>query len=86
MERYGGGRIVIHDYDPGWSVLFEQEQARILEALGSAVMTIEHVGSTSVAGLTSKPIVDLLVGVHNLPDARTLCVEPLQALGHTYLP
>jgi GrpB-like predicted nucleotidyltransferase (UPF0157 family) len=86
MERYGSGGIVIHDYDPEWSVLFEQEQARILEALGPAVMTIEHVGSTSVAGLAAKPIVDLLVGVHSLTDARMHCIAPLQALGYVYLP
>jgi GrpB-like predicted nucleotidyltransferase (UPF0157 family) len=86
MERYGGGAIVIHEYDPDWPLLFEQERARILEALGTSVICVEHVGSTSVPGLAGKPIIDLLVGVRSLGDARTTGVERLQALAYTYLP
>jgi len=85
-ERYGGGEIVIHDYDPDWPVLFEQERARILEALGRSVVCVEHVGSTSVPGLAGKPIIDLLVGVRSLGDARATGVERLQALAYTYVP
>jgi len=86
MERYGGGNIVIHDYDPGWATLFEQERARIREALGPALLTVEHVGSTAVVGLAAKPIIDLLVGVRSLTEARATCIEPLQGLGYVYLP
>ena len=25
-ERYGGGRIVVSDFDPEWAVMFEQEK------------------------------------------------------------
>jgi GrpB-like predicted nucleotidyltransferase (UPF0157 family) len=50
------------------------------------VLTIEHVGSTSVLGLAAKPIIDLLVGVRSLTEARSCCIEPIQALGYTYLP
>jgi GrpB-like predicted nucleotidyltransferase (UPF0157 family) len=86
MERYGGGAIVIHEYDPQWPRLFVEERARILDALGSSVLSIEHVGSTSVPGLAGKPIIDLLVGVRSLVEARTLGVGRMQALGYTYLP
>jgi GrpB-like predicted nucleotidyltransferase (UPF0157 family) len=85
MERYGGGEIVIHDYDPNWPLLFEQERARILEALGLGVVCVEHVGSTSVPGLAGKPIIDLLVGVRSLGDARSTSVERMQPLGYTYV-
>lgn len=86
MERYGGGPIIIHDYDPAWPVLYEQERERMLDALGPVVLTIEHVGSTAVAGQASKPIIDLLVGVRSLAEARTACVEPFEALGYFYIP
>jgi hypothetical protein len=26
MERYGGGSIVVSDYNPAWSATFEQER------------------------------------------------------------
>ena len=86
MERYGNGSIVVRDYDPAWSAMFEQERTVLHSALGSRVIAIEHVGSTAVPGLAAKPIIDLMVGVRGLTEARSCCVEPLQALGYTYLP
>ena len=86
MEQYGGGAIAILDYDPAWPGMFEQERANLQSVLGPLVLAIEHMGSTAVPGLAAKPIIDLLVGVHDLTDARSLCVKPLEALGYTYMP
>jgi GrpB-like predicted nucleotidyltransferase (UPF0157 family) len=84
-ERYGGGKIVVCDYDPRWPAMFENERARLQSILGSLAITIEHAGSTAVPGLAAKPIIDLLVGVHSLAAARASCIEPLQALGYAYI-
>src|SRR4051794_20288642 len=86
MERYGGGAIVIADYDPAWPAQFEQERAEVLARLGSLVVAIEHVGSTAVPGLAAKPIIDLLVGVHSLTEARSRGIEKLQGAGYTFMP
>jgi GrpB-like predicted nucleotidyltransferase (UPF0157 family) len=86
MERYGGGSILVCDYDPMWAALFEHECTRLHDVLGALVLAIEHVGSTAVPGLAAKPIIDLLVGVRSLTTARSCCIEPLQALGYAYLP
>lgn len=86
LERYGGGAIAVSDYDPAWPKMFEQERANLRSALGALVLTVEHIGSTAVPGLAAKPIIDLLVGVHDLNDARSRCSEPLRALGYTYIP
>jgi GrpB-like predicted nucleotidyltransferase (UPF0157 family) len=85
MERYGAGRIVVCDYDAAWPALFEEERARLQSVLGPIAVTIEHVGSTAVPGLAAKPIIDLLVGVRSLTEARSRCVEPLGALGYAYI-
>ncbi|MGV2482374.1 UNVERIFIED_CONTAM: GrpB family protein, partial [Salmonella enterica subsp. enterica serovar Weltevreden] len=44
---------------------------------------IEHIGSTSVEGLSAKPIIDILIG---LPDENDLnkTVEPLTGQGFIY--
>jgi GrpB-like predicted nucleotidyltransferase (UPF0157 family) len=84
-ERYGAGTIQVLDYDPAWAAMFEQERARVQDALGPIVVTVEHVGSTAVPGLAAKPIIDLLVGVRSLPEARDYCVEPLEALRYRYM-
>jgi GrpB-like predicted nucleotidyltransferase (UPF0157 family) len=86
MERYGGGAILIQDYDLRWPAMFADEWAHIAVALGSVLVTVEHVGSTAVPGLAAKPIIDLLVGVRSLTQARSTCVAPLQQLGYVYLP
>jgi GrpB-like predicted nucleotidyltransferase (UPF0157 family) len=86
MERYGGGPIVIVGYDPAWPALFEEERTKLAALLGALVVAVEHVGSTAVPGLAAKPIIDLMVGVHSLTEARRRCVEKLQAAGYAYLP
>ena len=86
MEKYGAGSIIVSDYDSKWPTLFEQERTRIKNALGSFALAIEHMGSTAVPGLPSKPIIDLLVGVRSLEEAKERCIEPIEALGYIYVP
>src|SRR4029434_6099158 len=54
------GSITIVEYDPAWPALFEKEAVRIRSALGDRVLSIEHVGSTSVPGLAAKTKIDIL--------------------------
>lgn len=86
MERYGGGPIVVRDYDPEWPEAFERERVALADVLGPLVTAIEHVGSTAVPGLAAKPIIDLLVGVRSLADVRSGAVQPLHSLGYAYVP
>jgi GrpB-like predicted nucleotidyltransferase (UPF0157 family) len=86
MERYGGGSIVVSDYDPAWPRMFEAERRRLEATLGSLLLAIEHVGSTAVPGLPAKPIIDLQASVQRLAEAKAEAVEPLERLGYSYLP
>jgi GrpB-like predicted nucleotidyltransferase (UPF0157 family) len=85
MERYGGGPIVICDYDATWAGMFAAEEPRLRAALGPLVTAVEHVGSTAVPGLAAKPIIDILVGVRSLDEARSRSIAPLEALGYVYM-
>jgi GrpB-like predicted nucleotidyltransferase (UPF0157 family) len=86
VERYGGGSIVVVDYEPSWPAMFDDERTRVEAALGRLVFTVEHVGSTAVPGLAAKPIIDLLVGVTSLAEVLPRGAEPLRALGYSYVP
>jgi len=77
--------VKIVDYDPEWPILFEKEKARILKAVGTKVVAVEHVGSTSVPGLGAKPVVDIMVGIPHLSGALD-CLEPLESIGYEYVP
>ncbi len=76
-------RIEVVDYDPRWPQLYVDERANVAAALGTMVESIEHIGSTSVRGLSAKPIVDLLVTVARLGPVD-LYARPLGPLGYTY--
>lgn len=78
--------VVLVEYDPRWPDLYAQEAARLRAALGDMVVTVEHFGSTAIPGLTAKPIIDILVCVRALDEARTRAIPILEALDYAYWP
>ena len=60
--------ITLEDYNPEWPAWYAREEKRIRGALGSAVVRLEHVGSTSVPGLAAKPLIDILLVVPDSDD------------------
>jgi len=73
--------IPIADYDPLWPALFDREGDRIRKALGTRVLLLEHVGSTSIPGLAAKPIIDLVLAVTDAADEPAY-VPALEAQGY----
>jgi GrpB-like predicted nucleotidyltransferase (UPF0157 family) len=78
-------QIKIVDPDPQWPLMFEAEKKRILDAIGDIIVGIEHFGSTSIPGIGAKPIIDILIAIPQLDDAKK-CIEPLAAIGYKYIP
>lgn len=79
------GVVFLSDPTPEWAALFADEAARLTAALGRAVVSIEHYGSTSIPGIKAKPVIDLLVGLPLLNDALAL-VGAMEGLGYDYAP
>ena len=73
--------VVLAAYDPSWPEIFAGEAEAIRQVLGDVLIGIEHVGSTSVPGLTSKPVIDIVVTVTSLA-AGTAAIRALEALGY----
>ena len=78
------GSLEVVDYDPDWPRLYEEEAARIREALGESVLAIEHMGSTAVAGLAGKLVIDISVGLRRT-ELTGAEVAALTRLGYEYL-
>ncbi len=77
--------IALVEYDPRWPEQFAHEAARIRAALGESLVTaVEHFGSTSVPGLSAKPVIDMLVGVRTIAEARERAVPILESLGYAF--
>ena len=75
--------VIIVEADPRWAAAFALERDRMVVALGERVVAIEHIGSTAVPGLASKPIIDLLCGFRTFEEA-TAAVPLFVAAGWEY--
>jgi len=70
-------------HDPSWARRYAHERAVIAEVLGDASVEIAHIGSTAVAGLAAKPVIDLMVGVTDAAATRP-AAERLRAAGYAH--
>ena len=52
-------RVIVLPYDSEWKSDFEKIKKEIAAAIGNLAIDIEHVGSTSVEGLSAKPCIDI---------------------------
>ncbi|WP_197076971.1 MULTISPECIES: GrpB family protein [Pseudomonas] len=73
--------VSISEYSDSWSEHFSKESKLIESAVSSTKIYIDHVGSTSVKGLSGKPIVDMLISISNW-DIVDDVVRELEALGY----
>jgi GrpB-like predicted nucleotidyltransferase (UPF0157 family) len=77
--------VEIVDYDPRWPLMFDEEAKRLRAVLDpSLIVGLEHFGSTAVAGLSAKPIIDILIAVRSLAAAQAAFVEVLGELDYVY--
>jgi len=77
-------QVQLSVYNPEWVNIFNKEKELLKNSLGSKAIRIEHFGSTSVEGLWAKPVIDILLGVHNLDDAQSF-IPQMQKLGYEYI-
>jgi GrpB-like predicted nucleotidyltransferase (UPF0157 family) len=59
--------VILAAYNPEWPQMAASHAER-LRVLGSTLVTVHHIGSTSVPGLAAKPIIDLMPLVTDLAD------------------
>ncbi|MCF6768195.1 GrpB family protein [Thiotrichales bacterium 19S11-10] len=77
-------QIEIVPYDFAWQHLANAEIKSIQSICYHLdYKAIEHVGSTAVEGLASKPVIDLFVVIENISDALEW-IKPLEALGYVF--
>ncbi|MBE9020697.1 GrpB family protein, partial [Chroococcidiopsidales cyanobacterium LEGE 13417] len=75
--------IIVVSYNADWSIQYEQEKIRILNAVGDAIAEIQHIGSTAVPGLAAKPVIDILLGLKQIPPSP-IQIGNLEALSYLY--
>ena len=77
------GTVKLVEYSSNWPKLYQAEAENLHKALDIDVERIEHVGSTSIPGMLSKPILDIAILVDSLDTAEEW-KDPLAKLDYWY--
>ena len=75
--------IVVLPYDENWKKAFEDIKNELDVVLKDLVLSIEHVGSTSVEGLSAKPIIDIDVVIEDRSRLDGV-ITALGKIGYTH--
>ena len=75
--------IIITEYNPNWRIFFENEKILLKMIFSNQYKSINHIGSTSIPSLASKPIVDISIGVIKLKE-KDFYLRILNPIGYQY--
>ena len=75
------GVVKIVGHRTEWAILYNTESAKLKQCLGNITIDIQHVGSTAVPGLISKPIIDIAIAV-NSRETIAAVVKRLPDIGY----
>ena len=56
-------KVKLEKYNSKWEKFYKIEKENLLNVLGSNDIKIEHIGSTSIKDICSKPVIDIMIGV-----------------------
>ena len=82
-EQSDMSRVQVVEYDAEWPAIFEQVRAYVWPAVSGIALSVEHVGSTSVQGLSAKPVIDACIVVASREDVPA-CIERLAGIGYVH--
>jgi len=76
-------KVIVLPYDEAWKVDFEKIKSELESVVGDLITGIEHVGSTSVEGLSAKPCIDIDVIIKDY-SVFNLIVSRLALIGYIH--
>ena len=74
-------RVEVVPYNPKWETLFENEKQLLESIFKPAEVEIHHIGSTSVPGLSAKPIIDIMLAADSLEQVEK-ATPAIEAAGY----
>lgn len=75
--------VILYPHSEKWIILFEEEKNNLYNCIKEYVIDIQHVGSTSISGMYSKPIIDIVVGIKHFKDGFKL-IDDLESIGYNF--
>ena len=68
-----------------WKLLFEREKELISSIIGDHAIRIEHIGSTAIPNIKSKPIIDILVEIPDEPTIKAEIIASMKAKNYIFI-
>lgn len=82
-QLHANDGIVIEPYNPAWEKLATAEIKTIKEFSNLSYVLMEHIGSTAVPTLSSKPIIDILIAITSIQEAE-MWIRSLEMMGYIF--
>ena len=76
-------KVIVVPYDATWKSAFEDIKTELESAIGDLAVGIEHVGSTSVEGMSAKPCIDIDVIIRDY-SVFDVVVKRLETIGYIH--
>lgn len=84
IHDYMSRKYRVSSYDPEWPITFKVEAGKLKDVFKDEALSIEHIGSTAVPGLDSKPTIDILITINDIAVVDSY-VSKMESLGYKYL-
>jgi GrpB-like predicted nucleotidyltransferase (UPF0157 family) len=74
-------KVEVVPYHPDWPEKFAAEANELQRVFGNEMLSIHHFGSTSIPGISAKPIIDILLIARDIQAVDQLTPQ-IEALGY----
>lgn len=82
------GALELYDYNANYDTIYLEEKKALEELFKGLYVLIEHVGSTAIKGIKSKPIIDILIATGDIESficyVKSNYSDVLGPKGYTY--
>lgn len=76
-------KIEILEYNPDWVFFYKEEEKLIEDVFKELLFDKRHIGGTAVKGLSSRPIIDIMVMVWDINKVEDI-YDSLESKGYEY--
>ena len=85
MENAGlkKGVLELMDYSEDYVKIYNIERDNLKDIYGYRINQIDHVGSTAIIGIKSKPIIDILIQTDDLEGFKRFTEEEVEGATYT---
>jgi GrpB-like predicted nucleotidyltransferase (UPF0157 family) len=79
-------KVEVVQYNPQWKEKFSLESIKLEKDFKDNFVSIHHIGSTAIEGLSAKPIIDIIVVVKNIFKVNNQMIDGYESRGELGIP